>query len=146
MRGINTTQSFMFTYLSPEQRVPEGHPLRDIKTYADRVLTGLSAEFEEMYSKMGRPSVPPERLLKAQLLIALYSARSNRLFCEMLDYNILFRWFLDMNMEEGSLDATTFTKNRERLLEHEIAEKFFSLVVGLAREKGLLRDTIPEIL
>ena len=140
MRGINNTQSFMFTYLSPEQRVPEGHPLRDIKTYADRVLTGLSAEFEEMYSKMGRPSVPPERLLKAQLLIALYSVRSDRLFCEMLDYNILFRWFLDMNMEEGSLDATTFTKNRERFLEHEIAEKFFSLVVGLAREKGLLSD------
>jgi transposase len=140
MRGIHDTQSYMFTYLSPEQRVPTGHPLREIKTYADRVLAGLSVEFDVMYSKMGRPSVPPERLLKAQLLIALYSVRSDRLFCEMLDYNILFRWFLDMNMEETSLDATTFTKNRERLLEHDIAEKFFTSVVGLARDKGLLSD------
>jgi len=140
MRGINETQSYMFTYLSPEQRVPERHPLRDIKIYADRVLMGLSAEFEAMYSKKGRPSVPPERLLKAQLLIALYSVRSDRLFCEMLDYNILFRWFLDMNMEESSLDATTFTKNRDRLLEHEVAEKFFRSVVDLARTRGLLSD------
>jgi len=140
MRGINDPQSYMFTYVSPEQRVPAGHPLRDIKIYADQVLAGLSTDFDAMYSKMGRPSVAPERLLKAQLLIALYSVRSDRLFCEMLDYNILFRWFLDMNMEEASLDATTFTKNRERLLEHEIAEKFFNSIVGLARDKGLLSD------
>lgn len=140
MRGINDTQGYMFTYLSPEERVPVNHPMRAIKTCADGVLQGLSEAFDAMYSTMGRPSVPPERLLKAQLLIALYSVRSDRLFCEMLDYNILFRWFLDMNMEEPSLDATTFTKNRERLLQHEVAEKFFNAVVGLAREKELLSD------
>lgn len=140
MRGSNDTQSFMFSYLSPEQRVPEHHPLRAIKTYADGVLQELSATFNAMYSTMGRPSIPPERLLKAQLLIALYSVRSDRLFCEMLDYNILFRWFLDMNMEEPSIDATTFTKNRDRLLEHQVAVKFFDTVVRLARKEDLLSD------
>jgi len=140
MRGINNIQNFMFSYLSPEERVPANHPLRDIKQYVDAILLDLSGAFEGMYSTMGRPSVPPERLLKAQLLMALYSVRSDRLFCEMLDYNILFRWFLDMNMEEVSLDATTFTKNRERLLEHEIAEKFFKVVVDFGRAKGLLSD------
>ncbi|MBI5048920.1 MAG: IS5 family transposase [Deltaproteobacteria bacterium] len=140
MRGINETQAYMFSYLSPEQRVPAKHPLRVIKVYADEILEKLSKEFNEMYSRMGRPSVPPERLLKAQLLIALYSVRSDRMFCEMLDYNILFRWFLGMNMEEASIDATTFTKNRDRLLEHRIAEKFFEAVVGYARQESLLSD------
>lgn len=140
MRGINDTQSYMFTYLSPEQRVPADHPLRQIKDVADAVLKALSPVFNEMYSRMGRPSIPPERLLKAQILIALYSVRSDRLFAEMLDYNILFRWFLDMNLEEPSLDATTFTKNRDRLLEHNVAVKFFDKVVGHARKEGLLSD------
>lgn len=89
MRGINQIQNLMFSYLSPEERVPAGHPLRDIKRYADEILRSLSGEFEAMYSKLGWPSVPPERLLKAQLLMALYSVRSDRMFCEMLDYNIL---------------------------------------------------------
>lgn len=140
MRGINQIQNLMFSYLSPEERVPAGHPLRDIKRYADEILRSLSGEFEAMYSKLGWPSVPPERLLKAQLLMALYSVRSDRMFCEMLDYNILFRWFLDMSMEEGTLDATTFTKNRERILEHEIAETFFKSVVDFGRMQGLLSD------
>lgn len=140
MRGLNDTQSYMFSYLSPEQRVPANHPLREIKKLADEILQGLGGEFDLMYSQTGRPSVPPERLLKAQLLLALYSVRSDRLFCEMLDYNILFRWFLDMNLEEPSLDATTFTKNRERLLEHRVAEKFLAAVVGVARKAGLLSD------
>lgn len=140
MRGINDSQNTMFSYFSPEQRVPAHHPLRAIKTHADEVLARLSPVFDAMYSWMGRPSIPPERLLKAQLLIALYSVRSETLFCEMLDYNILFRWFLDMNLEEASLDATTFTKNRDRLLEHDVAVKFFDQVVRLARESGFLSD------
>src|SRR5512139_1750339 len=138
MRGENDIQSGMFSYFSPEQRVPAEHPLRAIKTHADAALQELSAVFNSMYSRMGRPSIPPERLLKAQLLIALYSVRSDRQFCEMLDYNILFRWFLDMNLEEASWDATTFTKNRDRLLEHRIAEKFFRAVVEYARKERLL--------
>jgi transposase len=140
MRGVNDAQNTMFSYFSPEQRVPAHHPLRAIKVYADEVLARLSPIFDAMYSRMGRPSIPPERLLKAQLLIALYSVRSETLFCEMLDYNILFRWFLDMNLEEASWDATTFTKNRDRLLEHDVAVKFFDQIVRLARESGLLSD------
>ena len=140
MRGDNDTQSFMFTYLSPEQRIPKDHPLRDIKSFADEALKTLSPIFNKMYSHVGRPSIPPERLLKAQLLIALYSVRSDRLFCETLDYNILFRWFLDMNLEESSLDASTFSKNRDRLLEHDIATKLFDSVVRMARKKDLLSD------
>lgn len=140
MRGINDSQNMMFSYFSAEQRVPAHHPLRAIKDDADKVLAVLSPTFDAMYSRMGRPSIPPERLLKAQLLIALYSVRSETLFCERLDYNILFRWFLDMNLEEPSMDATTFTKNRDRLLEHEVALKFFDQVVRLARKAGLLSD------
>ena len=140
MRGINDSQSSLFSYLSCGQRVPSDHPLRSIKAYADEVLAGMSVVFDAMYSALGRPSLPPERLLKGQLLIALYSVRSDRLFCEMLDYNILFRWFLDMNLEEASFDATTFTKNRDRLLEHEVAAKFFDAVVAKARDLKLLSD------
>jgi len=140
MRGINDFQGYMWTYISPEQRVPKDHPLRAVKVYADTVLKGMSQEFDAMYSKMGRPSIPPERLLKAQLLIALYSVRSDRQFCEMLDYNILFRWFLEMNLEEASFDATAFTKNRDRLLKHQIAEKFFRAVVEHARKEKLLSE------
>ena len=140
MRGFNNTQSYMFSYLSPEQRVPRNHPLRPIKHFADIVLKELSPIFDEMYSRMGRPSIPPERLLKAQILIGLYSVRSDRLFCEMLDYNILFRWFLDMNLEEAALDATTFTKNRDRLLAHNVALQFFDRIVRFARKEGLLSD------
>ena len=140
MRGEDENQGFMFTYLSPEQRVPEDHPLRTIKAYADRVLKEMNATFEKMYSNTGRPSIPPERLLKAQLLIALFSVRSDRMFCEQLDYNILYRWFLDMNLEEASFDASSFTKNRERLLAHEVSLKFFDAVVHQARKQDLLSD------
>lgn len=140
MRGEDENQGFMFTYLSPEQRVPKNHPLRTIKAFADTVLKEMNATFKEMYSNTGRPSIPPERLLKAQLLIALFSVRSDRMFCEQLDYNILFRWFLDMNLEESSFDATTFTKNRERLLSHDVSLKFFDAVVRQARKRDLLSD------
>ena len=129
MRGQHDPQSFLFTYVSPESRVPAGHPLRTIKAYADTALKELSATFNEMYSRTGRPSIPPERLLKSQLLIALYSVRSDRLFCETLNYNILYRWFLDMSLEDPSFDASTFSENRDRLLEHDVAVKFFDAVV-----------------
>jgi transposase len=140
MRGENDIQSGMFSYFSPEQRVPAQHPLRAIKALADAALRELSPIFDSMYSKMGRPSIPPERLLKSQLLIALYSVRSETQFCEMVDYNILFRWFLDMNLEEPAFDPTTFTKNRDRLLEHQVAAKFFDRVVSIARKDGMLSD------
>lgn len=140
MRGQDEKQGFMYTYLSPEQRVPTNHPLRTIKAFADTVLKEMNPTFKVMYSNTGRPSIPPERLLKAQLLIALYSVRSDRMFCEQLDYNILFRWFLDMNLEEASFDATSFTKNRERLLAHAVSMKFFDAVVRQARKQDLLSD------
>jgi transposase len=118
--------------------VPQDHPLREIKRLADEALAGLGREFDAMYSKIGRPSIPPERLLKACVLMALYSVRSDRMFCEMLDYNILFRWFLDMHLDESGWDHSTFSKNRERLLEHEVARKFFEATVAIARDEELI--------
>jgi transposase len=130
----------LFSYLSPEARVPATHPLRPIKAMADAVLQQLSSTFEAMYSPTGRPSIPPERLLKGELLIALFSIRSHRLFCEMLEYNMLFRWFLDMHLDEPLFDHSTFSQNSERLLTHETAQKFFDAVVTYARGEGLLSD------
>jgi transposase len=140
MRGIDHPQGHLFSYFSPEDRVPVKHPLRDIKRNADVVLKELSPVFNAMYSDTGRPSIPPERLLKSLLLMALYSVRSDRLFCEMLDYNILYRWFLDMNLDEASFDASSFSKNRERLLSHNVSQRFFDAVVKVARKQGLLSD------
>ena len=118
MRGSGDPQEVMLAVVNLEERVPKDHPLRTIKAVADEALKRLSPEFDRMYSKVGRASVPPERLLKASLLISLYSVRSERAFCEELEYNLLFRWFLDMNLMERSFDPTVFTKNRKRLLEH----------------------------
>jgi transposase len=140
MRGHLDPQALMFSYFSPEARVPVAHPLRSIKGYADAALKSLSRDFDELYATTGRPSIPPERLLKASLLIALYSVRSDRLFCEMLDYNILFRWFLDMNLEERGLDQSNFSRLRERLVESKVAVRFFDAVVGEARKLNLLSD------
>jgi transposase len=140
MRGHADLQDGLFSYFSVEKRVPAGHPLRRIKPRADAVLASMSSSFDAMYADGGRPSVAPERLLKASLLIALYSVRSDRLFCEMLDYNMLFRWFLDMGLEEASFDHSTFSKNRARLIEHDIAKEFFAGVVKEAREQRLLSD------
>ena len=140
MRGHVDPQASMFTYFSPETRVPAQHPLRSIKAKADAVLRSMSCEFDRLYADSGRPSIPPERLLKASLLIALYSVRSDRVFCEMLDYNILFRWFLDMNLEERGLDQSNFSRLRERLVESELACRFFDAVVGEARKLDLLSD------
>src|SRR5215218_7368186 len=116
MRGRREPQATMLAFVDLEERVARNHPLRVIKQYADRALSELSSVFDQMYAAGGRPSIPPERLLKASLLISLYSLRSERAFCEQLDYDLLFRWFLDMNLMEPSFDATTFTKNRQRLL------------------------------
>lgn len=122
----------MLCLVSPESRVPCEHPLRAIKKLADRALRELSPVFDAMYAETGRPSVPPERLLKSLLLIALHSIRSERQFCEQLQYNLLFRWFLEMDLLEEAFDASTFSRNRERLMEHEVAALFFAAV----REQG----------
>ncbi len=130
----------MLSLVAPEQRVPRSHPLRRIKELADGALRALSPTFDAMYAAGGRPSVPPERLLKSTLLMAFYSVRSDRLFCEQLDYNLLFRWFLDMDMVEESFNHSTFSKNRERLLEHEVARKFLVEIVKQARSAQLMSD------
>jgi transposase len=126
--------------IDPEQRVPKEHPLRRIKQLAEAALKELSPIFDAMYSTVGRPSIPPERLLKASLLMALYTVRSERLFCEQLDYNLLFRWFLDLEIDEASFDHSSFSRNRARLLEHEVAGEFFRAVVAQARTLRLLSD------
>jgi len=130
----------MLAFVDVEARVPLDHPLRTIKALADEALERLSPEFDRMYAAVGRPSIPPERLLKSSLLIALYTVRSERAFCEELDYNLLFRWFLDMNLMEPSFDPTVFTKNRKRLLEHRVGQALFDEVVIGADRHGLLSD------
>ena len=140
MRGRRQAQATMLAFVDLEERVPRNHPLRVIKQFADRALRELSPVFDAMYAAGGRPSIPPERLLKASLLIALYSVRSERAFCEELDYQLLFRWFLDMGLIEPSFDPTVFTKNRQRLLKHEVAQRFFDEVVRQATGLGLLSD------
>jgi len=130
----------MLAFVDLEERVPPDHPLRAIKRWADAALAALSPTFDAIYAKDGRPSIPPERLLKASLLIALYSVRSERAFCEELDYHLLFRWFLDMDLLEPSFDPSTFSKNRERLLQHQVGQQCFDEVVALAHERGLLSD------
>lgn len=140
MRGQVSGQEAMWTSVSPDARVPADHPIRLIKQQADAALQTLDRTFDAMYSDVGRPSIPPERLLKAHLLIARYSVRSDRLFCERLDYDILFRWFLDMSLEEPSWDHSTFSANRDRLLAHDVARRFFDAVVSQARRAALLSD------
>jgi transposase len=140
MRGTDSKQATMLSLLSPEKRVPAKHPLRAVKALADAALAELSPTFDAMYSGLGRPSIPPERLLKSSLLMALYTLRSERMFCEQLDYNLLFRWFLDMNMDEPSFAPTVFTKNRQRLLEHNVASRFFGIIVEQAKAAGLMSD------
>ena len=137
MRGIDHQQSQMFSYLSPETRVRKDHPLRAIRVMVDEILAQLSRRFDSMYASAGRPSIPPEKLLRAQLLQMLYSIRSERLLMEEIDYSVLFRWFVGLNLDEEVWDATTFTKNRDRLLEAEVAEEFLAQVVERARSQGL---------
>src|SRR3954454_11646195 len=138
MRGPATQQATMLSLVSTEDRVPKGHPLRRIKQLADEALKKLSPIFDAMYASTGRRSIPPENLLKATLLMALYSVPSERAFCEQLDYNLLWRWFLDMNIVEESFDHSTFSVNRERLMEHDVAAQFLGAVVRQARHYGLM--------
>ena len=130
----------MLAYVDLDARVPADHPLRTIKKLADQALAALSGSFDRMYAQGGRPSIPPERLLKASLLIPLYSIRSERQFCEQLEYNLLFRWFLDMELMDPSFAPTTFTKNRQRFLQHRVGQDLFDEVVAEAHERGLLSD------
>jgi transposase len=140
MRGQDTQQSTMFSYLSPEDRVPTDHPLRRMRPMVDVALKSLSLAFDEMYSALGRPSIAPEKLLKALLLQILYTIRSERLLMEQLGYNLLFRWFVGLNMDESVWVPTVYSKNRDRLLEGDVAEKFFAQVLDQARAGDLLSD------
>ena len=140
MRGADGQQTGMFSYVSPEQRIPANHPLRPIREMTDEVLRQLSRRFAGLYAKTGRPSIAPEKLLRALLLQVLYSVRSERLLMEQLEYNLLFRWFVGLSMDDQVWDVTVFTKNRERLLRGDVAEAFFGRVLELARGEQLLSD------
>jgi transposase len=140
LRGDDQQTGHMFSYLSPEQRVPKDHPLRAIRAMTDTALRELSPRFDAIYAKIGRPSVPPEKLLRALLLQVLYTVRSERLLMEELHYNLLFRWFVGLNMDDAVWTPTTFTKNRDRLLDGDIAAAFFDAVLQQARAARLLSD------
>lgn len=138
MRGDDQQSAHMFSYLSPEQRVPADHPLRPIRQMTDEALRQLSRRFAQLYARTGRPSVPPEKLLRALLLQVLYSVRSERQLMEQLDYNLLFRWFVGLNLDDPVWSPTTFSKNRDRLLEGDIAQAFFAEIRTAAETAGLL--------
>ena len=140
MRGSDRQQADMYSYLSPEERVRANHPLRVIRAMADEALNNMSSRFDRMYAKTGRPSIPPEKLLRAQLIQMLYSIRSERLLVEEIDYSMLFRWFVGMNLDEPVWDVTVFTKNRNRLLEGDVAREFLCEVIAQAQSKGLTSD------
>ncbi len=140
MRGDASRQTFMLLGITPDQLVPAEHPIRRIKPIVEQALAHLSPTFARMYAEGGRPSIPPEHLLKASLLIALYSVRSERQFCERLQYDLLFKWFLDLNITDPAFDASTFSKNRARLMEHDVAAAFFDAVLDEARRRNLLSD------
>ncbi len=140
MRGDDEQQASVWSYIPLEQRVPADHPLRPLRAMVDGVLVELSPQFERLYARVGRPSIAPEKLLRTLLLQVLYSVRSERLLMEQLDYNLLFRWFVGLNADDPVWDATVFTKNRQRLLDGDIARAFFDRVVAQARERGLLSD------
>ena len=140
MRGVDRQQSGMFSYMSAERRVPKDHPLRAIRVMVDTALKESSWRFDAVYATSGRPSIAPEKLLRALLLQVLYTVRSERLLMEQLDYNFLFRWFVGLNIDDPVRDVMVFTKNRERLLVGEVAQGFFNAVVEQARAQGLLSD------
>ena len=138
MRGADERSDSLFSYVSCEARVPADHPLRAVRAIVDEALEVLSADFERLYSRIGRPSIPPEKLLRALLLQAFYSVRSERQLMQQLDYNLLFRWFIGLSMDAAIWDETVFTKNRDRLLEGEVAAKFMASVLSQPRVKKLL--------
>jgi len=140
MRGTDVQQGGMFSYVSLEARVPSSHPLRVIKMLLDEALAGMSRDFERVYAAEGRPSIPPERLVRASTLQILYSIRSERLLCEQLDYNLLFRWFVGLSIDEPIWDHSSFTKNRDRLIEARVARKLLRRIVRKARDARLLSN------
>src|SRR5947209_14757379 len=140
MRGEDNKQEAMFSYVSPEKRVPTDHPLRPIRAMVDGILKEMSPQFAKRYADVGRPSIAPERLLRVLLLQIFYSVRSERMLMEQLRYNLLFRWFVGLSADEPVWHPTVFSKNRDRLLEGVVAEEFFSLIVEQARAKKLLSD------
>src|SRR5204863_3755241 len=140
MRGGDARTEALFSYVSCEARVPMDHPLRAIRTIVNEALAALSPEFEKLYAKSGRPSVPPEKLLRGLLLQAFYSVRSERQLMEQLGYNLLFRWFVGLSLDAEVWDVTVFTKNRERLIAGDIASKFMAAVLNREPVKALLSD------
>ena len=138
MRGADYQQSGMFSYISAERRVPEDHPLRAIRAMVDVALRNMGAQFDALYAQVGRPSIAPEKLLRALLLQVLYTVRSERMLMEQLNYNLLFRWFVGMNLDDPVWDVTVFTKNRERLLAGGVASTLFAEVLAQARSRALL--------
>ena len=140
MRGNAARQVEMLTAVTPDDLVPQGHPIRRIKPMVARALAQLSPTFARMYAPNGRASIPPEHLLKAGLLMALYSVRSERQFCERLEYDLLFKWFLDLNIMDHSFDHSVFAKNRQRLLDADVAREFLLQIVEQARERRLLSE------
>jgi transposase len=140
MRGWDVRSDALFSYVSCEARVPKDHPLRPIRQIVDKGLATLSPEFEKLYAKLGRPSIPPERLLRALLLQVFYSVRSEQQLMEQLDYNLLFRWFVGLSLDEAVWDETVFTKNRERLIEGDTARRFMAAVLNQEPVTALLSD------
>ena len=140
MRGSDTQQQKLFSYISPESRVPQSHPLRPIREMTNKALEDLSRMFKETYSKVGRPSIAPEKLLRSLLLQVLYSIRSERMLAEQLDYNLLFRWFVGLSMDDPIWDHSTYSKNRDRILNTDIAVEFLRHICKQAEEAGLLSD------
>src|SRR4249919_1348180 len=140
MRGADHQQSGMFSYLSAERRVPDVHPLRAIRAMVDAALRNMGPQFDAMYAKVGRPSIAPEKLLRALLLQVLYTVRSERMLMEQLEYNLLFRWFVGLNMDDPVWDPTVFTKNRDRLLAADVAALFFQQVLDEAKARDLVSD------
>jgi len=140
MRGWDVRSEVLFSYVNCERRVPKDHPLRAILRIVDEALARLSPEFEGLYAKFGRPSIPPERLLRALLLQAFYSVRSETQLMEQLEYNLLFRWFVGLSLDDEIWDESVFTKNRERLIEGDIAKKFMAAVLEQEAVKALLSD------
>ena len=140
MRGKAEQQALILSTLTPDQLAPQDHPIRQIKPIVDRALAELSPTFNQMYAQVGRPSTPPEHLLKGCLLIALYSIRSERQFCERLQYDLLFKWFLDLNILDQAFDPSTLSKNMTRLLEHQVSQQFFGAVLAQAKGQKLLSE------
>jgi transposase len=140
MRGSTVRQLSMLSAVTPDELVPSEHPIRRVRPMVDLALGSLASTFDAMYAEDGRPSIPPEHLLKSCLLMALYSIRSERQFCERLQYDLLFKWFLGLNVSESAFDHSSFAKNRRRLLEHNVSRAFFEAVLVQARQQHLLSN------